>query len=496
MILKQEKFKMKSLIKTLFERSGIDITEKQTDLFRKYYNLVVENNSDNDLTRIKGEENFIVRHFIDSVYYTKFIKLPGSLIDIGTGAGFPGIPLKIMFPELKIILAEQRSRRVDFLRLAVETLGLDEVEFYPHKVTDKSFFHVDGVITRALEDAPETLSRVHHFLPENGVIILLKGPDAEGDLAALSQENREYFELEVNREYILPGTSLRRKLLMFRKTGDRLKRVYKILKDEKETPGIAIVSAENKMFREMRRAADGDAPKKLGIITISGKKIITDYITGREQENCRLILPDGYTETDSGFMSVIDRFREANRLYIFGKSLFNELDTAAGKSPVLVADSPEIHEWDGSLSAGCNPVIPFQDPLNVGAAVRSCAAFGVTTIILTRDAANPFHPKSVRSSSGAVFNVRFYRGPSIYEMAELLSGKDVPLMTLDSEGRDLSVVEFPGTFIIVPGLEGPGLPPGLKVNTVSIPVSGLVESLNAPVALSIFLYAWREKMKK
>jgi len=208
---------MIQLVKKLFSDADISISDKQAELFAGYYRLVNENNDDNDLTRIRGEENFIIKHFIDSVYYTKFITLPGSLVDIGTGAGFPGIPLKIMFPGLKLILAEQRSRRVDFLKLAVKSLGLQNVEFYPHKVTDKSFFSVDGVITRALEDAPETLARVHHFLPENGVIILLKGPDADGDIDALSDGNRRYFNLEIDREYTLPGTDFRRRILFFRK---------------------------------------------------------------------------------------------------------------------------------------------------------------------------------------------------------------------------------------------------------------------------------------
>jgi Predicted S-adenosylmethionine-dependent methyltransferase involved in bacterial cell division len=100
----------------------------------------VENNDDNDLTRIKGEDQFVIKHFIDSVYYTKFLTLPESIVDIGTGAGFPGIPLKIMNPEIHLILAEQRSRRVEFLKLAVNELKLSGVEFYGHKVTDKSFF--------------------------------------------------------------------------------------------------------------------------------------------------------------------------------------------------------------------------------------------------------------------------------------------------------------------------------------------------------------------
>ena len=486
---------MIQLIKKLFSNAELDLSDKQAELFNRYYRLITENNDDNDLTRIKGCENFIIRHFIDSVYYTKFIKLPGSLVDIGTGAGFPGIPLKIMFPELKITLAEQRSRRVEFLKLAVKSLGLDHVEYYPHKVTDKSFFHVEGVITRALEDAPETLSRVHHFLPENGVIILLKGPDADGDISSLSDDNKRYFDLETDREYTLPGTVFKRRILMFRKNDSGLKRIYKILKDDSETCGIPVTSDENRTFREIKRAASGELLKKQGLVVISGKKIISDFIGTFGTGESRLVLPDEYTETDSVFMRLINRFNTENSLYIFRKGLFNEIDAAAGKSPLLAAEAPAAEEWDGEFLQGCNPVIPFQDPLNVGAAVRSCAGFGIKRIILTRDAANPYHPKSVRSSSGAVFNMEFVRGPRLCDLGGMVNDRR-PVITLDRGGADLAGAIFPESFLLVPGIEGPGLPENLKMHSVSIPVDGAIESLNAPAALAIFMYVWREKTKK
>lgn len=486
---------MIQLVKKLFSEADISLSDKQAELFAGYYRLINENNDDNDLTRIRGEENFIIKHFIDSVYYTKFITLPGSLVDIGTGAGFPGIPLKIMFPGLKLILAEQRSRRVDFLKLAVKSLKLQNVGFYPHKVTDKSFFSVDGVITRALEDAPETLARVRHFLPENGVIILLKGPDADSDIDALSDVNRRYFDLEINREYTLPGTEFRRRILLFRKKDSGIKRIYKILKDEKETPGIAISSEDNKTYRHVKRAVAGELLKKQGLAAISGKKIITDFLGSFSAEGSRLMLPDEYTENDEKFMEVIEMFRAADSLYILRKGLFSELDAAGGRAPILIAEVPELGGWDGSLLEGCNPVIPFQDPLNVGAAVRSCAGFGIQRIILTGDAANPYHPKSIRASSGAVFKMEFVRAPVLGEFPDLIDDS-VQVISLDRGGEDLAEITFPDSFLLVPGIEGPGLPAKLKTHSVSIPVSDAVESLNASVALGIFMYVWRNRGKK
>jgi len=480
-------------IRELFREAGIQVSDKQVSQFAKYYTLINENNDDNDLTRIKGEDGFVIKHFIDSIYCLKYIKLPPSIVDIGTGAGFPGIPLKIMNPELKIILAEQRSRRVEFLKLAVSELGLTGVEFYPHKVTEKSFFDVQGVVTRALEDAPVTLERVEHFLPAGGAVILLKGPDADGDIKNLSERNSDLFTLETDVEYTLPGTEYRRRLLFFRKGKDSFRKLYRIMKIENETPGIAVTSEDNKTFKELRKLSSGEGIKKENTIAIPGKKIIRDFLMRNTGEGRKIILPDGYVETDPSFDEILSDFRSRGGLFILKKSLFNEIDTSAIRVPLLIAGLPEIREWDGSVVGGCNPVIPFQDPLNVGSAVRSSAGFGVSRIILTRDAANPFHPRSIRSSAGAVFEMEFFRGPALNNLSDLLTQKGVDVYTLDRSGTPVYNVDFPEKFIIVPGIEGPGLPDELKAGAVSIPLSDNIESLNASVALSIFLYQWSLK---
>ncbi len=481
-------------VKKYFDEAKILITEKQIRQFSLYYKLVIENNDDNDLTRIKGEDQFVVKHFIDSVYYTKFLTLPESLVDIGTGAGFPGIPLKIMNPELHLILAEQRSRRVEFLKLAVSELKLADVEFYAHKVTEKSFFNVRGVVTRALEDAPETLSRVEHFLPEGGVVIFLKGPDASGDILSLSESNRKNYSLDLDKSYTLPGTDFSRRILLFRKGKDTFRKIYKVMKNEIDTPGIAITSEDNKFYKEIKRLTSGEGIKKIGAVAIAGKKIISDYLVKNEFSDLKLLLPDDYSETTKDFDLIISKFQSNGSLFILKKSLYNELDVSLGKTPVLIAPLPLIKEWDGTIDKGCTPVIPFQDPANVGSAVRSAAGFGITKVILTSDAANPFNPKSIRASSGAVFEIEFMRGPSLNEIFSIAEKSKLEILSLDKNGKDISEVNFPSSFILIPGIEGPGLPEVFMSKSVSIPLSDKVESLNASVALSIFMYEWNRKI--
>jgi 16S rRNA (guanine(527)-N(7))-methyltransferase RsmG len=482
-------------IKKYFAESELELNDKQLKQFVLYYNLIIENNDDNDLTRIKGEDQFIIKHFIDSVYYTKFFKLPEFLIDIGTGAGFPGIPIKIMNPDIKLMLAEQRKKRADFLNLAIDKLNLKEIDVYAHKVTEKSFFNVNGVITRALEDIPETLDRVEHFLPESGTVIFLKGPGASKDILALTESNKKNYVLELDRDYTLPGTNFSRRILVFKKYGDTFKRTYKIMKDMNESSGIVITSEENKFYKDLKRALAGDNIKKQGICAIAGKKIISDYIKKRGNDETKLILPDDYSEVSKEFDSIINEYLSANKLYILKKSLFNELDLQAGKIPILIAPIPKIEEWDYKIDAGCIPVLPFQDPVNIGSGVRSAAAFGITKIILTSDAANPFHPKSIRSSSGGVFEMEFKRAPSLNELLTITERNSIDIIALDKNGRDISDIDMPSKFLLIPGLEGQGIPEHYIAKSVSIKISDKIESLNASVALSIFMYEYNKKFK-
>jgi 16S rRNA (guanine527-N7)-methyltransferase len=169
--------------------------------------------------------------------------------------------------------------------------------------------------------------------------------------------------------------------------------------------------------------------------------------------------------------------------------LFKELDVAGTHAPLLLVRVPEMPAWrdEDPWPAGCTLFVPFQDPENVGAVIRSAAAFGASRVVLLREAAHPFHPRSSRAAGPALFQVPLLVGPRLADFR----AAGAPLIAMDTTGPELSESPFPERFGLVVGVEGPGLPDHLREGERRrIAMQPGVESLNAAAAAAIALYVW------
>ncbi len=111
------------------KKLDIILTEKQLNDLDTYYKMLIDYNSHTNLTRITDEKDVYLKHFYDSITLAKSVKLGSqSLLDVGTGAGFPGLVLKIVFPNLKVTLVDSLNKRITFLKLVIEKLDLKDIE--------------------------------------------------------------------------------------------------------------------------------------------------------------------------------------------------------------------------------------------------------------------------------------------------------------------------------------------------------------------------------
>jgi 16S rRNA (guanine(527)-N(7))-methyltransferase RsmG len=176
----------------LLLKQNIKLNQNQLELLWKYHKLLRASNKDRDLTRLFKFETIVTKHYVDCLMVPKLTDISGPLLDIGTGAGFPGIPIKIACPNIDLVLAEHRPRRVAFLELVIKNLGLKRIKIYPHKVIKESKIlneyndeynnKYNSVITRALETIPLTLTRVQDKLCPEGNVIFMKGPNCEQEI--------------------------------------------------------------------------------------------------------------------------------------------------------------------------------------------------------------------------------------------------------------------------------------------------------------------------
>lgn len=202
----------------MLKKSKLSLNQLQLDQLWRYHNLIRKRNTDNELTRIKGFEPMVIKHYVDSMIVGNFLSLPTPLVDVGTGAGFPGVPLKIRYPHLKLILAEPRPKRVTFLNEVIRELRLSQTHVFDHKVVSASFTKpVNGVISRAVEHIEKTILRTSAALQKDGLLIFLKGPAVDPEIVQANKRFEGRYKLVMDKAYTLPNTPHDRRLVVYQR---------------------------------------------------------------------------------------------------------------------------------------------------------------------------------------------------------------------------------------------------------------------------------------
>ena len=199
------------------EKIGIKSTEKQLDQLEKFYELLIEWNQKINLTRITEKNEVYLKHFYDSLTIVKAIDLNkvDSLCDIGTGAGFPGIVLKIMFPNLRITLIDSLQKRINYLNEIIKELDLKDIEAIHVRGEDfKGSF--DVVTSRAVANIEKLVNYTMHLVSKDGVFIAMKG-DIETELTkeVETKLNKKYQIVEV-KKFLLPIEKSKRSLVVLK----------------------------------------------------------------------------------------------------------------------------------------------------------------------------------------------------------------------------------------------------------------------------------------
>jgi 16S rRNA (guanine527-N7)-methyltransferase len=215
--------KYKNMIED-FSSFGIDLTDKQLEQFNTYYELLVEWNKVMNLTAITEFDDVCKLHFVDSISAYKYFDFSAkdySLIDIGTGAGFPGIPLKIVFPDLHITLFDSLNKRLKFLDEVIEKLGLNEqgsistlhgrAEDFAIKKENSLRESFDIVVSRAVANMSTLSEYCLPYVKVGGKFIAYKSEKASDELAnAKGAIHLLGGKLLTAEEFDLPGTDVSR----------------------------------------------------------------------------------------------------------------------------------------------------------------------------------------------------------------------------------------------------------------------------------------------
>jgi 16S rRNA (guanine527-N7)-methyltransferase len=204
-------------------KEEMKLTDEQLNMFNNYMNLLIEWNEKFNLTAITEKDEIILKHFVDSLTVEEFIPNGSHIIDIGTGAGFPGIPLKIKDDSLNVTLVDSLNKRVNFLNEVIKTLNLQNINALHGRAEDlgRDKIHrekYDIAISRAVANTATLSEYLLPLVKVGGYAIYMKGPNIEEEL----KEGEKAIEIlggkiENVHNFKLPDSDIERNIILVKK---------------------------------------------------------------------------------------------------------------------------------------------------------------------------------------------------------------------------------------------------------------------------------------
>ena len=201
-----------NLLKIESKKYGIDLSLNQLEKFKMYIDYLLEYNSHTNLTSITEPEDVIIKHFLDSIIVSKYIKEKETVIDIGTGAGFPGIPLKICDESINLTLIDSLNKRIKFLNNLISKLDISAYVYHARaeELSINSEFRekFDVAVSRAVAPLNVLAEYCLPYVKVGGIFIALKGPDINDEIKEATSaikilggklEEKHFFDLPLNK---------------------------------------------------------------------------------------------------------------------------------------------------------------------------------------------------------------------------------------------------------------------------------------------------------
>ena len=218
---------MTDIINQYMSECGLELPETAAPAFRHYYEFLEEKNKVMNLTAISGESDVYTLHFLDCISCLKYFDFTNkSVIDIGSGAGFPGIPIKIAVPSVKLTLLDAQQKRVTFLSELCKKINLSDVKCMHARAEEAAFDKTlrnsyNFAVSRAVARLNVLCELVMPFVKKDGYFLAFKGVDSDDEINEAARAISVLGgKLETKIDYQIAGTDIIHRIVVVKKIGD------------------------------------------------------------------------------------------------------------------------------------------------------------------------------------------------------------------------------------------------------------------------------------